>query len=235
MDTAREKFMSKRQLILVSVVVILALAAAGAWFAMGRGGGVGSATAASGGLPADTVHPDDHVMGSADAPVTIVEYFAQACSVCAHYNETVFPQLKAKYIDTGKVRYVMRLFPLFPIDGPSHKLAMCLPKEQFFQATDLLFRNQPQWDTGEYKDADPQGLIKMARLLGMTEDQANACMKDTAQDDHINAVANEGMQRYDIQGTPTIVINFKKVDMPRLTWEETDAAVTAALAAKGVK
>src|SRR6185437_6486296 len=57
LDTAREKFMSKRQLILVSVVVILALAAAGAWFAMGRGGGVGSATAASGGLPADTVHP----------------------------------------------------------------------------------------------------------------------------------------------------------------------------------
>jgi protein-disulfide isomerase len=147
----------------------------------------------------------------------------------------VFPQLKAKYIDTGKVRYVMRLFPLFPIDGPAHKLALCLPKEQFYQATDLLFRNQPQWDTAEYKDADPQGLTKMARLLGMTEAQAQACMSSNAQDDHINAVAQEGMQRYDIQGTPTIVINFKKADLPRLTWEETDAAVSAALAVKGAK
>jgi protein-disulfide isomerase len=226
--------MSKRQLILVSAIVVLLLAAVGGWLWLGRGSGeAGAATTA--GLAADTVHPDDHVLGSANAPVTIVEYFAQACSVCAHYNEAVFPQLKAKYIDTGKVRYVMRLFPLFPIDGPSHKLALCLPKEQFFQATDLLFRNQPQWDTAEYKDADPQGLTKMARLLGMTEAQAQSCMGATAQDDHINAVAQEGMQRYDIQGTPTIVIDFKKADLPRLTWEESDAAITAALAAKGVK
>jgi protein-disulfide isomerase len=226
--------MSKRQLILVSAIVLLVLAAAGGWFWLGRGGGeAGAATATSQG--ADMVHPDDHVLGDANAPVTIVEYFAQGCSVCAHYNEAVFPQIKAKYIDTGKVRYVMRLYPLFPIDGPAHKLALCLPKEQFFQATDLLFRNQPQWDTAEYKDADPQGLTKMARLLGMTEAQAQSCMNDTSHDDHINAVAQEGMQRYDIQGTPTIVINFKKADLPRLTWEETDAAISAALAAKGAK
>jgi protein-disulfide isomerase len=225
--------MSKRQLILVSAIMVLLLAAVGGWFWLGRSGEAGAASAAS--LPADTVHPDDHVLGSASAPVTIVEYFAQGCSVCAHYNEAVFPQIKAKYIDTGKVRYVMRLFPLFPIDGPAHKLVLCLPKEQFFQGTDLLFRNQPQWDTAEYKDADPQGLTKMARLMGMTEAQAQSCMNSNSQDDHINAVAQEGMQRYDIQGTPTIVINFKKIDMPRLTWEESDAAISAALAAKGAK
>jgi protein-disulfide isomerase len=226
--------MSKRQLFLVSAIVVLLLAAVGGWFWLGKGGSeAGAATA--GGLPPDMVHPDDHVLGSPTAPVTIVEYFAQACSVCAHFNETVFPQLKAKYIDTGKVRYVMRLFPLFPIDGPAHKLVLCMPKEQFFQATDLLFRNQPQWDTGEFRDADPQGLIKMARLLGMTEAQAQACMNSTTEDAHINAVAQEGMQRYDIQGTHTIVINFKKVDLPRMSWEEADQAISAALAAKGAK
>jgi protein-disulfide isomerase len=226
--------MSKRQLILVSAIVVLVLAAAGAWFFLGRNSGeAGAATA--GGRTADTVHPDDHVLGSASAPVTIIEYFAQGCSVCAHYDEAVFPQIKAKYIDTGKVRYVMRLFPLFPIDGPAHKLVLCLPKEQFYPGTDLLFRNQPQWDTAEYRDADPQGLIKMARIMGMSEPQAQSCMNSTAEDAHINAVAQEGMERYNIQGTPTIVIDYKKADLPKQTWEETDAAITAALAAKGVK
>src|SRR6202012_5902199 len=109
--------MSKRQLILVSVIVLLVLGAVGAWFWMGSGSGD---TATAGTLGPDTVHADDHVMGHAKAPLTIVEYFAQACSVCAHYDQAIFPQLKAKYIDTGKVRYVMRLFPRFPVDCPPY-------------------------------------------------------------------------------------------------------------------
>jgi protein-disulfide isomerase len=226
--------MSQKTWIILGVVAVLLIGGGVAWKMLGGGNDALSASADSS-LPPDKVQPDDKTMGDPKAPLVVVEYFAQSCSVCAAFNQQVFPQLKAKYIDTGKVRYVMRLFPLFPIDGPAHKLVLCLPKEQFYQGTDLLFRNQAQWDTAEYRDADPQGLIKMARIMGMSESQAQACMNSNAQDDHINAVAKEGMDRYNIQGTPTIVIDYKKVDLPKQTWEETDAAIEAVLAAKGVK
>jgi protein-disulfide isomerase len=227
--------MSKKQLILVSVVVLLLLGAVGAYFALGSGGsGAGAATV--GGLPPDRVTAEDHVLGNPNAPLTIIEYFAQGCSVCAHYNEAVFPQVKAKYIDTGKVRYVMRLFPLFPIDGPAYKLALCMPPQQFFSAVDLLFRNQPQWDSAEYRGVDAQaGLLKMARIMGMSEPQAQACMNSTAHDVEINKVAQEGDARYKITGTPTIVIDYKNANLQKMTWEESEAAIDAALAAKGVK
>src|SRR5580704_8960230 len=164
--------MSKKQLILVGVVIVLLLGAAGAWYAMGGGGGsiVDVASAAANNAPVlDKITADDKVMGSPNAPVTMIEYFAQACSVCAHFDQAVFPALKAKYIDTGKVRYVMRLYPLFPVDGPSYKLDLCVPPDHFFQSVDLLFRNQPQWDDAEYPVLDSHGgLIRMARIMGLT-------------------------------------------------------------------
>jgi protein-disulfide isomerase len=227
--------MAKKYWIILGVVLLLLIAGGGAWYFMGTGSSDDAlAATVAGGLPADKVQPDDHVMGSANAPVTMVEYFAQACSVCAHFDQDVFPQLKAKYIDTGKVRYVMRLFPLFPVDGPAYKLDTCVPKEKFFQAADLLFRNQPQWDSGEFPGADAQGgLMRMAHILGLSDQQAQACMNSTAQDAHINQVANDGNTRYTIQGTPSFAIDFKKVDFQQNSWNEVQAALDAALKAKG--
>ena len=201
--------MSKRTWIILGVVVVLLIGGGIAWKMMGGGGDALSASAA-GNLPPDQVHPDDKTMGDAKAPVTVVEYFAQSCSVCAAFNAQVFPQLKAKYIDTGKVYYVMRLFPLNPLDGQAYKLDLCVPPEHFFQAVDLLFRNQAQWDSAEYQGVDANaGLHKMARIMGMTDAQADACMNATTYDAHINAVAKEGNDRYQIPGTPHFVINFK--------------------------
>jgi protein-disulfide isomerase len=229
--------MSKKQLMVAGVVVLLLLAA-GAGYYFWRGSNdvnlAGGATAAN----TDSVGPDDHVMGSANAPVTLIEYFAQACSVCAHFNQEVFPLLKAKYIDTGKVRYVMRLFPLFPVDGPSYKLDTCVPPDQFFSAADLLFRNQPQWDSAEFQGADAHsGLIRMARIMGMSEAQADACMNSTAKDAAINNVAKEGLARYPTlnNGTPTFVIDFKDTDIQDKSWDGMQKVLDAALAAKGKK
>ncbi len=84
------------------------------------------ANAATATLPPDRVTAEDMALGSPKAPLTMIEYYAQACSVCAAWDRDVFPQIKAKYIDTGRVRYVMRLFPLFPVDGPSYKLTRCV-------------------------------------------------------------------------------------------------------------
>lgn len=218
---------------MLAAILVLLLAAGAAWFALGSGSGSGGAAAAP---PPDKIGENEHVLGSPNAPVTMIEYFAQSCSVCAQFDQAVFPLLKEKYIDTGKVRYVMRLYPLFPIDGPAYKLDLCMPKEQFFQAADLLFKNQPQWDTAEYKDADPEGLVKMARILGLAPDKANACMNSTEHDAEINRVAKEGQDRYAIEHTPTFVIDFKKADSIRQqSWAEVQDALDKALAAKGAK
>jgi len=187
-------------------------------------------------LGPDKVEPDDHVMGNPNAPVVVVEYFAQICSFCARFNAEVFPQLKAKYIDTGKVRYVMRLFPMRTWDGPSYRLDMCVPPDRFFQTVDLLFHNQPQWDADEYPGVDAQaGLIKMARILGFTPEQASACMSSTKLDASINKVSQDAVSRYQINSTPSFVINFRKVSFPQNSWADVQAAINAALDAMGVK
>jgi protein-disulfide isomerase len=233
--------MSKKSLLILGGIVVLLLAGAGYYYVSIRhaadaavaASGVSPASAAT--LPPDRVQPDDKVMGKADAPVVMVEYFAQACSVCARFDQEVFPKLKAKYIDTGKVRYVMRLLPIFPLDGPSYKLDLCMPPEKFFQAADLLFRNQASWDAAEFPVSDPHGgLLKMAAQLGLSADKADACMNSTEHDAAINKVAQDAVARYQPDGTPTLVIDFKKVDMPEKSWDEVQKALDAALAAKGV-
>src|ERR1700685_554249 len=159
--------MSKKTWIILGVIVVLLIGGGAAWYFMNGGSGDALSASADSNLPPDQGHPEDHVMGHPKAPVVVGEYFAQDCSVCAAFDQQIFPQLKAKYIDTGKVYYVMRLFPLYPLDGQSYKLDMCVPPEHFFQAVDLLFRNQPQWDSAEYQGVDANaGLHKMARILG---------------------------------------------------------------------
>lgn len=227
----------KNWLLLGAFVAVLLVMAAGAYTVWRQNNSIldsDSASAAT--LPPDKITADDMAMGSTSAPVTIIEYYSQGCSVCAGWDQNVFPLIKAKYIDTGKVRYVMRLFPLFPVDGPAYKLTRCVAPDKYFQAVDLLFRNQPQWDNGEFKDADPQGgLMRMAHLLGLSDAAANACMTSTANDEAINKAAQEGDERYKIAGTPTIVIDGRNVEMPQKSWAEAQAGIDAALAAKGVK
>jgi protein-disulfide isomerase len=224
--------MAKKYWVILGVLAVLLIAGGGAWYFLGSNTDSDSQTTS--GLPPDRIQPDDHVMGAANAPVTMIEYFAQACSACAAFDQQVFPLLKAKYIDTGKVRYVMRLFPLFPIDEPAYNLDTCAPNENFFQAADMLFKNQPQWDTAEYKDADPNGLMRMAHLLGLSDGQAESCMRSTAHRDRMNQVAHDGDARYSIPGTPTFVIDFQKADFAHDNWDEVQTALDAALKAKGV-
>ena len=234
--------MSKKTLLILGGIVVLLLAGSGYYYhassvrsAAEAAANAAASSASAATLPPDRVQPDDHVMGKADAPVVMVEYFAQACSVCARFDQDVFPKLKAKYIDTGKVRYVMRLLPIFPLDGPSYKLDLCLPPEKFYESADLLFRNQALWDAAEFPVSDPHGgLLQMAKQLGIPADKADACMNSTEHDAAINKVAQEAVARYQPDGTPTLVIDFKKVDMPQKSWDEVQKALDAALAAKGV-
>jgi protein-disulfide isomerase len=151
------------------------------------------------------VSASDEVMGRADAPVTLIEYASPSCPFCARFHAEAFPAIKQKYIDSGKVRIVFRLFPLRAIDGDAEKLARCAL--DYFRFMDVLFRNQSKWDP-EYGISDSRPpLLALAASSDLTAAQANNCINNTALDSRINAVAQEAESRYGVNGTPAFVID----------------------------
>ena len=169
--------------------------------------------------PAEAITAQEaHTMGNPKAKVTLIEYAALTCPTCAFVATHVMPDFKKRYIDTGKVFYVFRLFPIDPADGKAEKIARCLPKERYFDFVDMLYRRQGEWGPEQMGERGPgfdeahqpktdAGLLKMARAANLEPEKAQSCMSSTALDGVINAVQADGAHRYQISGTPTIVIN----------------------------
>jgi protein-disulfide isomerase len=220
--------MSRKTWIILAVVVAL-LGGGGAWYFLG--GSSDSASAAP--QASDPITEHDMTMGNPKAKVVFIEYAAPMCPHCAHFSSEIMPGIKKDYIDTGKVFYVFRVFPIGAPDGVAEKLARCLPKAKYFAFMDQLFRSQQQWDP-EYGVQDVRGgLLQQARIAGMSEEQFNACNADTKEEAIINQVASEGQLRYNITGTPTIVINGVNVSPGRVpTLEQMRGYLDAALAGK---
>ena len=195
-----------RKIWIIVVAALLIAAAGGAWYFLKGSDETVVATAAPSG-PGYTITPHDMTLGNPKAKVVLIEYAAPVCPHCAHFNETTFPQLKQNYIDTGKVFYVFRVLPIRAEDGAAEKLARCQPRSKYFAFIDMLFRNQPKWDS-EYGVTDVRGgLLELSKSVGMSEADFDKCIADTKEDDVINAVAKDGMDRYGINSTPSIVIN----------------------------
>jgi protein-disulfide isomerase len=198
---------TRNQLIIAAVAAVIIAAAAIGYYAFPSGSAADAIPESGGSGPGYTIASDDHTMGSPKAPIVIIEYAAPTCPHCAHFDETVFPYLKANYIDTGKVYYVFRVFPLHASDGAAEAMARCLPKDQYFQFIDMLFRSQKEWDW-EYGVSDVHGaLVKMGRLAGLSPEKVDSCIGDQAMQASINKVASDGQTRYSISGTPTFIIN----------------------------
>jgi protein-disulfide isomerase len=181
-----------------------------------------------------TLLPTDRHMGNPKAPVTLIEYGAPTCNICAYFAANEFPQLKKDYIDTGKIYFVFRTFPLRPMDGDVEKMARCLPEDKYFAFIDLLWRNQPKWDAAEYPGiADPHGeMIKQARVFGMTAEQAEQCIANKAEDERINKVSAEAEQKYNLTGTPTFVVDGVPQSTGAVPYAELAKILDAALAKK---
>lgn len=180
----------------------------------------------------------DRGLGNKNAKVVLIEYAAPTCPVCANFNEHTFPQVKAKYIDTGKIYYVFRVFPLRSDDGLAEKIARCLPEDKYLPFIDLLFKNQPKWDW-EYASQNPalstpegvhEGLILLGRIAGMSAQQVDQCMANKAEDDRINKVASDGEARYSINSTPTFILNGVKIGSGNLSFETMSKLLDAELA-----
>lgn len=176
----------------------------------------------------------DYVMGKKGAPVTLIEYASLSCPHCAHFSNVVLPDLQKKYIDTGKVRYVLRHFPL---NEPALKGAILVEcvgqkdKEKYFTFSRVLFNAQKKWAfDGNYME----GLETIANVGGVSKEQFQACMNDTALESKIlqqKKLANDELK---LPGTPYILVNGE-VDDSKHSIEELSALIDAKLEAAGGK
>jgi protein-disulfide isomerase len=149
-------------------------------------------------------------VGNADAPVTIVEYASMTCGHCASFHNTVYPALKAKYIDTGKVRLIMREFPLDDRATGAAMLARCTGEGRTFPLISALFARQEQW-AFVAKDSFMPELSKFARQAGFTEDSMRQCLTDQVLMENILSARKRAVDEFGVSSTPTFFINGKKL------------------------
>jgi len=147
----------------------------------------------------------DKQLGKDDAKVTMVEYASMTCPHCAHFNDTTFPELKKKYIDTGKVRYILREFAWDPSAEAGFMLARC-SKDNYFAMVDVLFKQQANWvGVDNTKDA----LLQISKLAGFTQESFQACLTDQKLLDDVRASQKRGADEFKVDSTPTFFINGK--------------------------
>lgn len=178
----------------------------------------------------DAVTADDMSLGNASAKVTVVEYASATCSHCARWNKDVYPAFKAKYVDTGKVNYVYREILTAPAEvaAASFLMARCSGKDKYFQVVDSVYRSQEEMFTsGQFREV----LVRIAQSAGMDEAKFNACVSDEKALKALNSRVEKYSKEQNIQGTPTFVVNGKKVGGPEggeVSLGELDAAIAEA-------
>ncbi len=176
---------------------------------------------------ADGVTSDDMAMGSPKAKVTVIEYASVACPHCAAFNNDVFPAFKAKYIDTGKVRYIEReaLTGDPAIAAAGFLTARCAGKDKYFQVVDAVYHSQGEM----MQTGDPHAvLLQIARSAGMNDAQFQKCITDETALNAIQARWNHYINDDKITGTPTFVINGKTYANGEMSLAQLDAAVAEA-------
>ncbi|MCB9942524.1 MAG: DsbA family protein [Geminicoccaceae bacterium] len=146
----------------------------------------------------------EHVMGDENAPITMIEYASLTCPHCAAFNTGTLPAIKEQYIDTGKVKLVVREFPLDQIALAASVIAQCAGDERYFSFIDAMFSSQEQWARAD----DPiAALIQLAQLGGLSPDQSRACLDDKAMGDAVLQMRVDGVKEFDVNSTPTFIIN----------------------------
>lgn len=161
---------------------------------------------------ASTPQYREFVIGDAKAPVTIIEYASLTCSHCAHFHNTVLPDLKKNYVDTGKVRFVFRDFPLDGIATGAAVLARCAPGDRGIKMIEMMFKNQDTWIRSQ-QPLEP--LRGYAQLAGMNAADVDACLKNENIIKTVREVQTTATNLYKVQSTPTFFVDDEKVDGDR--------------------
>jgi protein-disulfide isomerase len=148
----------------------------------------------------------DMALGPANAPVTITEYASMTCPHCAAFNAEVFPKIKSTYIDTGKIRYVFREFPLDIKAAAGSMLARCIAKDdagKYFAVVDMLFKQQSDWVMKNTTET----LTRIGKQAGLSEKAVEDCLKDQKLLDKIAADQKYAAEVLKVNSTPTFFIN----------------------------
>ncbi len=155
------------------------------------------------------VTEEDRILGNPDAPITIIEYSSLTCPHCARFHQDTLPEVKKNWIVPGKARLVYRNFPLDGLALRAATVASCVEGDAYFSFLDALFRGQSQWSRAK----DPTAaLAQIARFAGIDQKAFDACISDKAEMDRILKQKVEGSQAYDVESTPTFIINGEKVE-----------------------
>jgi protein-disulfide isomerase len=173
-------------------------------------------------LAAKPVSLPDMAIGSADAPVTIVEYASMSCPHCAAFHENVFPMLQSKYVDAGKVRFVFREFPLDIKAAAASMLARCVGGDdaaKYFATVELLFKQQEQ-----LMEQTTVTLQLIGKQGGMSEQAVEACEKNQALLDKLTADQSFAYRELKVNSTPTFFINGEMVK-GAMSFEELEAKI----------
>ncbi|WP_417592480.1 thioredoxin domain-containing protein [Parasphingorhabdus sp.] len=181
------------------------------------------------------------VMGNPDAPIKLVEYMSITCSHCKDFGEEAFAPLRDQYVESGRVSFEIRNFVRDPLDLSAAILSRCSGEAPFFPLTEqalgyqaTMFEKAQAMGEATYSDilksapesrfvrlAEQLGLITFFQQRGISEDQAKACLADTAAAEMLMTNTQKAAEQFDIEGTPTFLINGQKVDGTNWTMIET--------------
>jgi protein-disulfide isomerase len=169
----------------------------------------------------------DMALGPANASVTVTEYASMTCPHCAAFNENVFPKIKSEYIDSGKVRYVFREFPLDIKAAAGSMLARCIAKDdagKYFAVVDMLFKQQNDWVVKNTTET----LTRIGKQAGLSQQAVEDCLKDQALLDKIAADQKFANEILKVNSTPTFFINGEMIK-GETSFEEFDKRIKSLL------
>ena len=153
--------------------------------------------------------PGDMAVGDPDAPVTVIEFFSLTCPSCERFHKQVYNRLKPEYVDAGRVRFVVRDFPLNAPAFEAAVLAHCAGRERYFTFIDVLFQTFDDWASSrDFNDK----LGQIGELGGVSRDRFADCLADQGLENSIFQSIADGQAEYDVSGTPTLVVNGEKYD-----------------------
>jgi protein-disulfide isomerase len=169
----------------------------------------------------------DMALGPANASVTITEYASMTCPHCAAFNDNVFPKIKSEYIDSGKVRYVFREFPLDIKAAAGSMLARCIAKDdagKYFAVIDMLFKQQNDWVMKNTTET----LTRIGKQAGLSQQAVEDCLKDQTLLDKIAADQKFANEVLKVNSTPTFFINGEVI-RGETSFEEFDKKIKSLL------
>jgi protein-disulfide isomerase len=159
----------------------------------------------------------DMMLGDEKAPIQVIEYMSMTCPHCANFHNKTFEAIKTKYVDSGKVRFIIREFPFDPVATAAFMLARSNPQDpkqpatpqQYFAMVSMLFKQQRAWAAPADNNVR-NALLQSVKLAGYSQQTFEACLTNQKLLDDVNATAKRGADEFGVNSTPTFLINGKK-------------------------